>query len=147
LALQNTTSVVSAALTLAATDSASGATLMSHVLPIVSFKAAQVQQQVYVNMPSGTTLLFVPSLPVTAWAVVFVRNLGGVGQSSIILYTTVVGPGVTSPAIMDAGAMFLYVSPALSTVPPVAAIVPGIFSMSIQTGTNTNSNVEVFLAG
>jgi len=124
--------------------------LANRVIPSVAFKALTVFYQGYVNVPNSTTQTFTPSAPVTSFAVVFVRNLGGIGQSNIALFLTPTAGVSVEVVAMDIGAIYLYISPASSSISIAGASVTdtaGFTSVSLQTGANVATNVEMLLAG
>src|SRR6266851_78229 len=125
MALPNPTSIVTASATLVITDIATSASVLSHVLPNVSYKAVEVQYFGYLNILPNANLTFTATSPAGNWAVVFVRNLGGQGSGNVLI--TFVATAVN----LDVGAEFLFISPILSSV-VVAGVLPGVGSVNIS---------------
>lgn len=144
--MANPTSIASANLTMLASDIATSAQFINHVMPAVNFKALNIQYQGYLNIPISTTNNFAPFAPSTSFALVFIRNIGGQGSANVTVAVQPTNSGATSPvANLDVGAMFLYVSPLLAA-PIVGTIQPGIILVALTTAATTSSNVEIMMA-
>lgn len=109
----------------------------------VSFKAVNVQYQGYVNLPVSTNTTFGPIPPVTSFGIVYVRNAGA---NNVEVQYANTGGALTNSMNLDPGAIWLYVSPSLTSV-LVGGIQSGIASFQLVTGLTTTSNVEVLAAG
>jgi hypothetical protein len=77
-----------------------------------------------------------------SFAVVYVRNAGP-GNIELLYANT--GGGLTNLMNLDPGAMFLYVSPALSAV--IVGVSSGIASFQIMTSAATTGIIEILAAG
>jgi hypothetical protein len=146
MALPSPTSVVSFGVTLTNSDIVSGAQFINHILPPIVFKALEVQYFGYVNMPVGGGFSFSPQSPVTTFAAVLVRNLGGQGSGNVSVTVTPTSGPAAYVVNLDIGAIFLYISPLLSSV-LVNAIAPGIATVTLASSATTSSNLEVLVAG
>jgi hypothetical protein len=136
----NPTALVAAILQLTLTD------ILQQGAPIVLnrnnspvlFKPVDVQYHGYLNIPISTTTLFNPLSPVNLFAIVYVRNAG---PGNVLLTL-----GGTNVANLDNGAMFLYVSPLLSTI-SISAITPGVGQVQVQSSSINPVNLEILMAG
>lgn len=146
--MPNPTSIVASNLVLNVSDVLTGAQLVSHVMPVVNFKAAIVQYQGYVNIPAGNAFIFAPIPSGVILAVAFVRNLGGQGSGNVTVQTNpTAGVGGYQNAVnLDVGGFFLYISPLLSSI-AVSTIQPGLTSIQIISAPSTSGNLEVLIAG
>lgn len=144
--MANPTTIAIANLTMQVVDSASTATIISHIMPPVSWKASNVQYQGYLNIPVNSFTSFGPLFTLTPFGVVFVRNIGGQGAGNVALAMQATGAsGPTTVANLDVGAMFLYMTPLLAST-TVSTIQPGIVSVQLTSSTITSSNLEILLA-
>jgi hypothetical protein len=145
--LPNPTSLVAATAALTLTDSLLGVQTLNRIIPAINFKALNVQYQGFLNIPIASNYNFGPLLPVTLWAVAYVRNLGGQGAgNTTVTFNPSPGAGGVNVVNLDIGAMILYVSPSLSSA-VVQTISPGLISVGLVSGATTSSNLEVLLAG
>lgn len=143
MALPNPNSLVSVTLTLAIQDLLQNVQAFSRIGPLIASKTVNVQYQGYVNLPLNTNTSFAPIAPVVSFAVVYLRNAGA-GNIEVQYANT--GGALTNNCNLDPGAVFLYVSPALTSV-AVGGISSGIASVTIGTAATTTANVEVLVAG
>jgi hypothetical protein len=147
MSLVSNTSNVTASLTMTTTDLNTALQTFNHVEPPVNCKAAEVSIYSYLPLRAGATIGFSALSPILAWSTVFVRNIGGQGSGNVTVQLQPAGAGSATNAVnLDVGAMFLYISPALSGV-LVSTITPGITSMFLVTDATTTTTVEVLLAG
>src|SRR6267142_3640732 len=136
MAITNPTTLVSASLGIILSDLlGGGAQILNRATPVVSFKSQNVQYQGYITLPVSTNITLSPVIPVTTFAVVYLRNAGP--NNVAVLYSST-GGALTNSFNLDNGAMFLYISPILSSV-AVGGISSGIGSVQIVTNTTTTS--------
>jgi hypothetical protein len=141
MALPNPSSLVTALTTLTLTDILQSAapTVLNRINLPIGFKAVNVQYQGYFNILPNSATTFGPLGAATTFAVVYVRNAG---PSNVA-----VGLPAGTPVInLDTGAMFLYISPLLSSI-LISAVSPGFTSVGITTSVSTQASVELLLAG
>lgn len=144
----NPNSQVSVAISFTVIDLISGGTVtINRAESPVNLKTLNVQYGGLVNLPGNTSFQFTPSPSASVFSFFYVRNAGTpTGTANVQCQFQASGAATVNTMILDVGAILLYISPSLSSI-PFGAVSPGVNSIIITTPVGSNSaNIEVYAA-